>query len=582
MLGTCRRIWPLLIMITLLAPGVLAGVELRILDPAHAPRPGEAVTWKLVAPPAEWLQHDVARTPYVIITEADGRRYRRESFLTRPYRIDPQQSRGEFQATGEQHLQLRHSPRVGGRMLWTLHAPGSADYAEPLAQGQVDVLPGPVVSAIAPWSENRRLLQDPTGKPLPLIGVNIAWAVDHDRDRLATIIAYMDRFAQRGGNHIRLWCASWFGNISSATAKRWRLDQAWLLDATLQAARDRGLMVTLVLDNHTDFLNNSHMPYPEDLAERQQAFFSAELSDSYQARLRYMLARYAHYDHLVAWEVFNEIDLTEAADDALVQWSEAALDFLAEHDPYQRLRSISWIRERWPEMLAIESLTLLQIHRYIPHLERLEASDSDIISTMIGDVMHLREAKRPFIFMEVGHHGHDDSDVPGNDLDHSGVALLQKSWAGLLLGGAGTGMSWWWDSWLQDNDLWRLYQPMERALSLINWADAGLRPMHVDLAQDMRILGWQSSRQAVIWPHSRWSSWHNQLLQPGNNRHLGRRFAVSLQGMSADRRYSQLAIHMRSGAVVSAQTLHSSADGQLRLQLPPYDGAIVIVVIPQP
>ncbi|TVR14740.1 MAG: hypothetical protein EA401_03870, partial [Planctomycetota bacterium] len=323
-------------------------------------------------------------------------------------------------------------------------------------------------------------------------------------------------------------------------------------------------------------------PYPQHHQQRQEIFFGNGLTANYQARLRYMIARYAHYDHILAWEVFNEIDLTQAADEQLVSWTEAALDFLAEHDPYQRLRTVSWLRERWPEMLALPNLTLLQVHRYIPHLEHVGPSDSDVIAAMLSDVIHLRHAQRPFIFMEVGHHGHDDSDVPGNHLDRSGVALLQKSWAGFLLGGAGTGMSWWWDSWLEDNDLWRLYAPMQRAFSLIQWDDPGLRPMPVDLGSDMRILGWQSSRQALIWPHSRWSSWHNQLLQPGNNPHLGKRFAVTLQSMSPGRRYSQLAIHMRSGAVVAAHTLHADGHGRLQLKLPPYDGSIVLIITPQP
>ncbi|TVR16251.1 MAG: hypothetical protein EA401_01655, partial [Planctomycetota bacterium] len=276
-------VW-LLTVVAFCVSGPLWSVELRLLEPAHSVRPGEVLEWEVRDIPSEWLQHEVTETPYLIITEADGRSYRRNSFLIRPFRIDRQQRQGEFMATGDATLHLRHSPRVSGAMRWTLHPPHADAADEPLAQGRLHVHAGPSVAAITAWEENHRFLQSPTGQPMSLIGVNIAWAIDHDQDRLATMVGYLDRFAQRGGNHIRLWAASWFGNISSQQGKHWRLDHAWLLDEVLKAAAIREIAVTLVLDNHTDFLHNSHMPYPQDLQQRQEIFFGNGLTANYQAR----------------------------------------------------------------------------------------------------------------------------------------------------------------------------------------------------------------------------------------------------------------------------------------------------------
>ena len=326
-------------------------------------------------------------------------------------------------------------------------------------------------------------------------------------------MSYLDKLEEVGGNHIRVWASSWFGQIEHETQlTTWRLDQAWLLDQVLAASKERGIYVTLVFDNHHDFTEGKAFPYGINKILRSMFFFNEDLPEAYQERLRYMISRYGAFDNVLSWELFNEIDLTGVDRLRLVNWARSASQFLRQIDPYKRLRTISWAGEDWPEMREIEAINLFQIHRYLPPLDDMSGNDHDLLATMVADTIPLLDDEHPFIFAEVGHQGPDEDNTPGNKIDQSGLILAHKAWTGFLLGGAGMGMNWWWDTWIDKNNLWSIYEPMGTITKKIDWTDPALKPIEVPLNGDLRVIGWQSPRQALIWPQGLSDNWHQQLI----------------------------------------------------------------------
>ncbi|TVR41202.1 MAG: hypothetical protein EA402_13120 [Planctomycetota bacterium] len=556
----------------------LSAVEIQRLSPGHSPRPGDLVEWELAQPPAEWMQADPRHAPFLRITESDGTVFERPAFLFQAHRVDPSHRQGEYKALGEVSLRIRHSPRQAGSLRWDLFAPrADPETATPLASDTLSIAPGRrAAGAIAQAPYNHRLLAYPDGRPFIPIGPNVAWALG--RDRLATFITYLDALAEVGGNHVRVWCASWFGQIEGSQPQQWRLDQAWLLDQVFTAAAQRGIAITLVLDNHHDFQVGDNFPYGSSISERGNNFFSDNLAPGYRARIHYLIARYAAFDNLKAWELFNEIDLTGLERWRLVNWARSASDFLAGADPYMRLRTISWAGDDWPQMRELPRINLYHIHRYVPHTDHLGPGDDDIIAVMAGDVTPLMDARRPFLFAEVGHHGNTAEDVPGNALDQEGLILVHMAWAGFLLGGAGPGMNWWWDSWIHEGGLWHLYKPMRQAIDRIDWRDSGLRPMSVPLDADLRVIGWQSPHQALVWPQTVQDNWFKALIRQSDNPFAGRRFGLTLNGMETGRRYSVTALDMFDGSLRMSSEAESDENGRLRLALPAHDGRQVLVI----
>ena len=568
-------------LVLIFACGIAASLEafeLQQLQPLHSPRPGDMVEWELSAVDEAWLTAPSSATPFMLISESDGSQWRRAAFRYQSFRTDPLHRNGEYQNRGPVTLRIRHSPRVSGSLRWQLFAPGSdPSSATPLASDSMQVLPGQgPAAAIAQAPFNKRLLAKANGDIFIPIGPNIAWSVGDDR--LALFITYLDRLHAVGGNHIRVWCSSWFGQIEGTEPQNWRLDQAWLLDQLFIACHQRGIYLTLVLDNHHDFQTGKNFPYGKEIGTRAQTFFTDPLADSYQERLNYLIARYGHEDHLLAWELFNEIDLTGIDRFRLVNWARAAAAHLRSNDPYQRLRTISWAGADWPEMRALPDINFFQIHRYLPHLDQIQPGDRDLIAIMVGDTVPLIDDDRPFIFAEVGHHGESGDLTPGNDIDKNGLILAHKAWAGFLLGGAGPGMNWWWDTWIDTNDLWFIYRPLVDTISRINWQDRQLKPMEVPLNGDLRVIGWQSPTQAIVWPQSISDNWHQQLVAKVPNPLLGKRLTVTMNGMSLSRHFSVIVIDMFSGAVTHSAMARSNTIGQLAVALPPHNGNQIVVI----
>ena len=272
------------------------GAELRLLTPPPL-RVGQLVEWELDGVPAP-DHFDVTRTPRLRIARL-GQTVERPTFPYRPYEGQDRpghEAPEEFLPTGPRVLRVRHVFRAPGAHALSLRD----DQGRELWHGRLDLTPaegptGPIVTSRA----NPRLLSWADGTPYIPVGCNVAWGTRPDR--LGKITSYLDALAANGGNHVRVWCASWCGGIEGEEPDAYRLDQAWLLDAILAACRERGITVLLVLDNHHDLTHGKMFPYGASARERADAFVTPELSDQYRHRIRYLVARYGADDTILAW-----------------------------------------------------------------------------------------------------------------------------------------------------------------------------------------------------------------------------------------------------------------------------------------
>jgi len=539
------------------------GVDLALLTPT--PHADDLVEFAVRGAPAEWLRLDTTTTPVLAITGPDGATWRRSAFLYQSCAVGA--APDAIDVVGELELRLRHAPRVPGRHAWRLLAPDGAVVAEgalvvAAARGPV----GPL--RISP--ANPRLLALADGTPFIAIGCNIAWA--KGPDRLANFARYFAAFAAAGGNHARLWLSSWCGQIESATPDRYRLDQAWLIDQVLALARRHGLRVTIVLDNHHDLIEGLCFPYGADLVARRRAFFAATPGEQYARRLRYVLARWGADDSVLAWELFNEVDLACTDLDACLAWLRGVGGLLGRLDQDHRLRTVSWCDAySWEPLAELPGLDLVHVHRYVQeHVARDEEgrmATRDGVEMLVIQAERTNRKTRPFCFAEVGYQGSERVN-PGNDADRSGLLLRQQAWTGLMLGGYGSGMNWWWDVYVDRNGLWDQYRGLAAAVRRVDWRDAGLAPLTPNPGSALRVLGWQSQSQALLWPHPRADTWYAHLVAGRARPRLTREVAIRLGGMRPDSPFSVHQLDTVSGDVRASGEIRSDADGMVTLILP--------------
>ena len=512
---------------------------------------GDLLTFVLVDPPAAWAEGEPAQVKFIA---PDGRALYRSAYRT---------------AAG---WQVRHVARQPGHHSWKLLDPAGSTAAE----GALDVTAGSAPAGpLGVNPRNHHFLAWADGTPFVPIGPNIGWM---DGDPVAGFTRAFTTLAAQGGTHARIWMCSWGLGIEGERPGEYQYVRADQLDAVLASARAHGIHVTIVLDNHTDVVSGHPFPYGEGIEQRQNTFFAVPPPAAWRARVRYCLARWGADDTIIAWELMNEVDLALPVRDRAIPWVAAAAEALQQFDADHRLHTVSWCGADWPVALASPAIDLLQLHRYV--LEFIDESDEirnathDGVEMLIPDATRANTDGRPWFLGEMGYQG-TDRENRGNDLDEHGLLLRQQTWAGFLLGGCGSGMNWWWDTHLEARGLWNVYKPFAECVARLDLNDPELVPLRPNAAGPVRLIGWASSRQALLWPQLRSDTWYAHLMGKKPRPRPTVAQPIMLGGFVSGRRYHLVPYDQVSGAAGTPSDQLADQDGRLTFKVPP--GTIDVV-----
>ncbi len=568
---------PVLILVCCLltAAASAAAAEVELVQLTAAPAADDLVTWELRGVPPAWLVTDVEQTPLLTVTSPSGRAWKRRAFLDRAHAVPV--GDGPPQPSGDAVLRFRHTARVAGAHPWVLHGADGSD----LARGTLTVAAPRgkrPVGMLQVSPDNPRLLSFRDGTIFLPIGPNLCWSVAPDQ--LGKFARSFANLAKEGGTHVRVWCASWCGQIEGDQPDAYRLEQAWLLDGILALAREHGLLVTVVLDNHHDMGLGKFFPYGASYPERVRNFLTTP-SEQYRRRLRYVLARWGADDTIAAWELFNEIDLAQPVREAALRWVGAAAQVFDALDADNRLVTVSWAGDDWEAAAKLPGIDVGQVHSYVVEwsdkIGLRKAATRDGVGMLLSAAERASTLGKPFCFSELGYQGSNE-DNRGNTLDTHGLLLRQQAWAGFMLGGYGSGMGWWWDVYIEPRNLWSTYRGLARILPRIDWRDRELAPLTPSRAPVLRIIGWQSPTQALVWPQIRNDTWHAHLVDGKGRPQLTRDITGRMAGMKAGVVYRLHYLDMLSGEERSRREVTAGADGALELALPPPNLDVVVWV----
>ncbi|MBA3939281.1 MAG: cellulase family glycosylhydrolase [Planctomycetes bacterium] len=562
-----RDVWRCVLAMTVLV-GTPLGAAVELTQLTNAPCADDLVTWQVAGGPAEWNVLDVEHLPRLVVTSPSGRTWTRPAFLDQDFTAPDAAASTPPAPHGAPMLRIRHAPRVAGVHGWKLLGPDGAE----LAQGQLSVAPARTAGAhVGPLQiarDNLRLLGFRDGAVFIPIGPNLCWA--NAPDQLGGFARWFAALHAAGATHVRLWFAGWCGGLEGAQPDAYRLDQAWLMDRILDLARGAGIKVTLVLDNHHD-LKHGTLPYGGDFNARVKTFFTVPPPAQYERRLRYVLARWGSDDTVAAWELYNEVDLAQGDRDAALKWATGAAALLARLDQDHRPRTISWSADDWDQVAAVPDIDLIQIHSYVLEwsdpIGLLKQGHHDGVAMLCDNARRANDLAKPFCFAELGYQGSNEKN-PGNDLDTAGLLMRQQLWAGFLLGGYGGGMDWWWDTHLDKAKLWDVYRGLATAVARVDWHDKELAPLQPNAGSSLRIIGWQSPRQALLWPQIRSDTWYRHLVEGKPRPQLVRALPFRLGGFKAGTAFRVHALDQVSGDEQGVATATSSAQGELEIVAP--------------
>ncbi|HUD45329.1 MAG TPA: DUF5060 domain-containing protein [Candidatus Baltobacteraceae bacterium] len=282
-------------------------------------------------------------------------------------------------------------------------------------------------------------------------GQDVAWDVtDGDVPHNVTNIFWKMGAAHE--NWSRVWMDNWdwknldwpaygptlpLGQLNLAVAQKW--------DTIVAAADQAGIHFQMTLQHHGQYSTTVDAQWagnPHDvtnnigstngfMTDPTQFFTNATAMALTQRKLRYSIARWGYSTSIMAWELFNEVQYTDAGQNGqwgiIETWHDQMATFIRSQDPYQHLITTSSILTEpiWDDC------------DYYTHHDY----PSDVITGLedAPDISASQTVKPDF-----------GSECATNGVPQLGVDA--PIWAGLMNGQSGNEEPWWWDTLDAGND----------------------------------------------------------------------------------------------------------------------------------
>lgn len=314
------------------------------------------------------------------------------------------------------------------------------------------------------------------------VGENMAW---QNSNAYLDYTKWLTGLSDNGGNFIRLWQAAWGlgvewknGSNGFAGLRRYKEStmayQDWLFDF----CADKGVYIMLCLQYHGQVstqVNPNWQDSPYNVVnggpcQNTWDFFTNEEARAHtKNRLRYIVARWGYARSIMAWELFNEVGWTDNYQQhqlEIADWHAEMAAYLKSIDPYQHLVTTSFADEAQdPLVWANPDIDLTQTHYYL--------NTSNLQKALVNGITGYLEAfGKPTLTGEFGLGG--NSELANEDPD--GIHIHNAMWGTLFGGGLGTGMSWWWDSYIEPQDLYFHFAPLSAVAAEIPFLAEDLRP----------------------------------------------------------------------------------------------------------
>jgi len=381
------------------------------------------------------------------------------AFWYEPYDRELDGDREVFTPAGEGRFRLRYAPPTPGIYTLTVRATDAAGTVEapPVTLTAASPASGGFIRVDA---DNPRYFAYDDGAPYLALGFNVDWVNDASGGFAYT--GYLDKLAAGGGNWTRLWLS----HFAQGTILEWGSDHPTgyyqglgrysqqigkKLDDIFAHAQDLGVAIQLVLHQHSQFKCiqwSSWDENPYNAANGGPCATSADYFTEGEARRladnlhRYLAARYGAYRSLLAWEIFNEADGISGVRPSLINpWMLEVADDMRAWDPAGHPITTSYALPLVLPYFDLSEWDFNNRHQYV--------LGTFLIQWQIGAYLAV---ERPVILAEFG----IDYEALFNDRDPLGINIHNGTWIALLSGYAGGAMNWWWDNYIEPQDLWGL------------------------------------------------------------------------------------------------------------------------------
>jgi PKD repeat protein len=304
------------------------------------------------------------------------------------------------------------------------------------------------------------------------VGENLAWSFT--TDGFYVYDRWIDSLAANEANLIKIIMTPWsFGiewNNTGLGNYTNRLDIAFWLDWVLDKATEEDMYMQLcpLIHNEVSTTQNNDWQYSPynavnggPCATTLDFFTNTTAKDYYKRRLRYINSRWGYSSHLLAWELFTETDGNGDFNDHhtdIDNWLIETGQYLNSYDIADHLITTSYaFPEHDPDMWNNPMIDITLIHQYNP-------TDLELrLHSMTRE--YLQSYDKPNSIGEFGISHDPDVCI---DLDPDGISLHNSLWSTSLSGAFGAGSTWWWDNYIDPQNLYYHFGPVSTFMHSID------------------------------------------------------------------------------------------------------------------
>lgn len=290
------------------------------------------------------------------------------------------------------------------------------------------------------------------------MGYNAAWGDGKD----LTIPVMLERMGRAGVNWSRIWMCHWDGKnldwVERKTLPEGVLDLgvARYWDEIVETAERGGVHFQMVLQHHGPYSTSADSNWGEHpwnaanggfLQNPEEFFTHPRALALTRAKYRYIAARWGYSPSVMAWELFNEVQWTDALRNGrrniVAAWHNQMADFLRHNDPHRHLVTSSFRID--PAELG-DRLDYWQPHAYVP----------DPMTAVLG--LNGLNLDRPVFLGEIG---------PADGSPRADAAYLHRLlWGSMMSEASGAAQLWAWDAVHGQN----LFPVFENASAFLRWS----------------------------------------------------------------------------------------------------------------
>ncbi len=417
-----------------------------------------------------------------IFTDPDGLTKAVDGFFIQEYNITNTQT-GAITPAGNGVFKVRFAPNKTGIWKYTLsaiNAAGTGSFAEQ------------TFSCIAPSSPKNKgfvrsgqtnYLNFDAGEQYIPVGENIGWQLNNV---YVDYQNWLTKLSDNGGNFFRMWQCSWGlgiewknGTSGYAGLRKYKQTSAFYQDWLFDYCAERGIYIQLCLQNHGQVSTNVNPEWNDNpyntanggpCANTWDFFTNATAKAHVKNRLRYIVARWGYARSIMNWELFNEVNWTDQFEQKkgdVAAWHLEMAAYLKSIDPYNHLVSTSYADDSEdPAVWNQPDIDFTQTHYYVntPNLERV---------LVAGARKYLNDFGKPTM---TGEFGLSPAGGELSTLDPNGIHFHNSLWGTLFGGSLGSGMSWWWDSYIDPKNLYYHFAPVSAVAQSIPFKTSNLSP----------------------------------------------------------------------------------------------------------